>query len=142
MSNDTIQDIFPPDAECFAITNYNEGFDPSSFVNNNCTVSQNMVSYLNLTQEIGKFVAAYCTNPPKDDDCPFDFCPNPDTAGANFVRQFFPLLADWIFSIQARWCGSQVSARRILVFRLPNFLRLNRLHHGFLHWYVEHHPQD
>ena len=77
--------IFPPDVECFAVTNYDAGFDPSAFVTNNCTVSQNMVNYLNLTQEIGKYVAAYCTSPPKDDNCPFDFCPNPDIAGMNLI---------------------------------------------------------
>lgn len=47
------------------------------------------VNCLNLT-DISKYVAAYCTNPPKDDSCPFDFCPNPEIAGplvriANYV---------------------------------------------------------
>jgi hypothetical protein len=27
------------------------------------------------------FVAIYCLNPPKDDDCPVGICPNPDVAG-------------------------------------------------------------
>ena len=142
MANDTGVPIFPPDVQCFAVTNYNEGFDLSSFVRNNCTVSQNMVNYLNLTQEIGKYVAAYCTNPPGNDDCPFDFCPNPDIAGMDLTIHQFSLLADWILHTQARWYGSQVSACRIPVSRLPNSLRLNRLRHGFLYWYVEHHSRS
>lgn len=75
--------VWPPDVQCFAVTNYDEGFDPASFKLHNCTVSQNMVNYLNLTSEIGKYVSAYCANPPRDDDCPFDFCPNPEIAGMN-----------------------------------------------------------
>jgi hypothetical protein len=82
-ANDT--EIWPPDVLCFALTNYDSGFDPASFKYNNCTVSQNMVGYLNLTQQIGRYVAAYCTHPPKDDDCPFDFCPNPEIAGADLI---------------------------------------------------------
>ena len=130
---------FPPDADCFAITDYDGGFDPAAFTLNGCTVSQNMVNYLNLTQEIGKYVAAYCTSPPGDDDCPFDFCPNPDIAGmCPTVHQLF--LADRISSVQVRWCGSQVSVLCVPVFHFPNFPRSNRLHHRFLHRYVDHHP--
>jgi hypothetical protein len=70
---------FPPDVQCFK----NDGFDPDSFKANNCTVSQSMVGYLNLTMEIEKYVSAYCANPPRDDNCPFEFCPNPDIAGVN-----------------------------------------------------------
>ena len=73
--------IWPPDVQCFAITDAEDGFHYDLFKQNNCTVSQNMVNYLNLTLEIGQYIAAYCTNPPRDDDCPFDFCPNPDIAG-------------------------------------------------------------
>jgi len=86
-SNDTI--IYPPDVECFQFTSNNNASDPTSFQANGCTVSQNMVDYLNLTVEIEKYVAAYCTNPPKDDDCPFDFCPNPDIAGMNLIIRPF-----------------------------------------------------
>ena len=85
MTNSTDVPIFPPDVQCFALTNYDEGFDPSSFVRNNCTVSQNLVNYLNLTQEIRKYIAAYCTSPHKNDDCPFDLCPNPDIAGMDLA---------------------------------------------------------
>jgi hypothetical protein len=92
--NDTL--IFPPDVQCFALANADGGFDLSAFVSNNCTVSQNMVNYLNLTQEIGKYVAAYCTNPPKNDDCPFDFCPNPEIAGANLTVSPFFLSLPWL----------------------------------------------
>lgn len=90
---------FPPDVQCFQVTNFNNGFDPDSFKANNCTVSQSMVTYLNLTMEIEKYVSAYCASPPRDDDCPFDFCPNPDIAGMNLssavllprlLSEFFP----------------------------------------------------
>ena len=102
--------IWPPDVQCFAVTNYDTGFDPASFKSNNCTVSQNMVNYLNLTREIEKYVSAYCANPPRDDDCPFDFCPNPEIAGVKIIIQSPPIpLIDRISSIQARWCGLQVS---------------------------------
>jgi len=83
-SNDTII-TYPPDVECFWFTSNNTGSDPASFQASNCTVSQNMVNYLNLTLGIEKYVAAYCASPPKDDNCPFDFCPNPDIAGMNFI---------------------------------------------------------
>ncbi|KAF9781538.1 hypothetical protein BJ322DRAFT_1076750 [Thelephora terrestris] len=43
-------------------------------------VSKPMVNCLNLTTEIARYVAAYCTKPPSDDDCPFGFCPNPEIA--------------------------------------------------------------
>ena len=92
-SNDTII-TYPPDVGCFQVTNYNEGFDPASFQANNCTVSQNMVNYLNLTLEIEKYVSAYCTRPPGDDGCPFDFCPNPDIAGMNPIFLLFPSFAE------------------------------------------------
>jgi hypothetical protein len=93
--NDT--GIWPPDVQCFALTNYDQGFDPASFKLNNCTVSQNMVGYLNLTLEIEKYVAAYCTNPPRDDDCPFDFCPNPEIAGMNLtIRPSLPWLTTFL----------------------------------------------
>ena len=95
-SNDTIP-IYPPGVDCFLIRDDGAGFDATFSRANNCTVSQLMVGYLNLTQEVGKYVAAYCTNPPKDDDCPFDFCPNPDIAGMDFIIRLFspssPLLS-------------------------------------------------
>lgn len=87
-SNDTII-TYPPDVECFRWTSNLNGSDPASFQESGCTVSQNMVDYLNLTMEIEKYVAAYCANPPKDDDCPFDFCPNPDIAGMNLIIRLF-----------------------------------------------------
>lgn len=67
-------DSFPPDDYC-------QGFDAAYEVLDDYTVSQKTLDCLNLTQDISKYIAAYCTNPPKDDDCPFDFCPNPEIAG-------------------------------------------------------------
>ena len=64
-----------------------------------------MVNCLNLT-EIGRYVAAYCTNPPRDDDCPFDFCPNPEIAGMNLITDRVFLFSHC--GSQARWSGSQV----------------------------------
>ncbi|KAF9645471.1 hypothetical protein BDM02DRAFT_3120145 [Thelephora ganbajun] len=63
------------------------------FSNRTSITSQNTVGYPNLSKEIGKYIAAYCTNPPKDDDCPFNFCPNPEIAGplariANYITGF------------------------------------------------------
>jgi len=81
--------IYPPDVDCFILTDNGTGYDPASIKQNNCTVSQNMVNFLNLTREIDKYVGAYCTNPPKNDDCPFDFCPNPDIAGMNLIIRLF-----------------------------------------------------
>jgi hypothetical protein len=96
--NDTTV-IWPPDVQCFVISNYNDGFNFTSFKENNCTVSQNMVNYLNLTREIEKYVSAYCTNPPKDDDCPFDFCPNPEIAGTTHVARLSTRFSDHVASI-------------------------------------------
>jgi hypothetical protein len=71
----------PSDTQCFGVNTALE-------VLTNFTVSQYTVNCLNLTQDITKYVAAYCTNPPRDDDCPFDFCPNPDIAGMNLITYF------------------------------------------------------
>jgi hypothetical protein len=95
-SNGTII-TYPPDVECFQFTSNNTGSDPASFQADNCTVSQSMVGYLNLTMEIEKYVAAYCANPPRDDDCPFDFCPNPDIAGMNLIIRPFSSFAERTF---------------------------------------------
>jgi len=48
------------------------------------TVDWDMANY--FSQPEGKidpssFVAIYCLNPQKDDDCPVGLCPNPDIAG-------------------------------------------------------------
>ncbi|KAF9781383.1 hypothetical protein BJ322DRAFT_1112078 [Thelephora terrestris] len=88
-SNDQLPITYPPDISCFA-----EGFwDPDAFRRNNCSVSTNMVNYLNLTADVKQYVTVYCLNPPADDICPFGFCPNPDIAGplvriANYVTGF------------------------------------------------------
>ena len=40
-----------------------------------------MVNFLNLTQDVAAYKAAYCLNPPSDDTCSFGYCDNPDIAG-------------------------------------------------------------
>ena len=47
----------------------------------NCTMTDSMVNFLNLTENITRYVSAYCSNPPEDDGCPYGPCPNPDIAG-------------------------------------------------------------
>ena len=40
------------------------------------------MNFLDLTgTDYKPYLAAYCVQPPADDDCPFGFCPNPDIAG-------------------------------------------------------------
>ena len=69
----------PPDIDCFL----NGGtWHLGTFGSNNCSVTSNMVDFLNLTgSDYKPYFAAYCLNPPADDDCPFGFCPNPDITG-------------------------------------------------------------
>jgi len=69
---------YPPDIACFE-----QGFwDPDTFKKNNCSVTDNMVGFLNLTgPEVKTYLSVYCLNPPSDDICPFRVCPNPDIAG-------------------------------------------------------------
>lgn len=69
---------YPPDISCFA-----EGFWlPELFEERNCSVTDNMVGFLNLTgPDVKSYLSVYCLNPPADDVCPFGFCPNPDIAG-------------------------------------------------------------
>jgi len=119
----TILVYYPPDSKCFmdAYANASHGYDEDTIKDFNCTVSQTMVTYLNLTEKITDYVAAYCTNPPKDDNCPFDFCPNPDIAGMILLIPLFSIpVSNCIFPTQARWCGSQVSSRWISLFQHPN----------------------
>lgn len=84
--------IWPPDVQCFAAVDGSYGYHPDLFKLNNCTVSDPMVNYLNLT-EIAKYVKAYCASPPRNDDCPFDFCPNPEIAGMDLITRHFPSLS-------------------------------------------------
>lgn len=72
----------PLDTACFSIYALAELFDGDLFT------AQRTVDCLNLTQDITKYVAAYCVNPPRDDDCPFDFCPNPEIAGTDLITYF------------------------------------------------------
>ena len=69
---------FPPDIECFA-----QGYWlPEIFEINNCSVTDNMLGFLNLTgPSVKSYLSVYCLNAPADDICPFGFCPNPDIAG-------------------------------------------------------------
>ena len=66
--------IYPPDSYCF--------WDAQFEYRPDCSVTVNMVNFLNLTgTDYKRYLAAYCLNPPTDDGCPFGFCPNPDIAG-------------------------------------------------------------
>ena len=71
---------YPPDINCNGdgSLDYAGGFEDSG-----CPVTSNMVNFLNLTGANYKpYLAAYCVNPPADDDCPFGYCPNSDIAGS------------------------------------------------------------
>jgi len=92
MSSNGDFSTYPPDIACFA-----EGFwDPEIFQINNCSVTDNMVNFLNLSGSninVKPFLTVYCLNPPSDDGCPFGFCPNPDIAGplvrfSNYIAGF------------------------------------------------------
>jgi len=76
MSNTT---YFPPGVECFH-PDGSGGWNNSAYVEGNCTVTEDMLDFLNLTA-ITSYMAVYCLNPASDDSCPFGFCPNPDIAG-------------------------------------------------------------
>ena len=76
MSNLT---YFPPGVECFH-PDGSGGWDKAAYAAGNCNVTEDMLTFLNLT-EISNFMAAYCLNPASDDSCPFGFCPQPDIAG-------------------------------------------------------------
>ena len=70
--------IYPPDTDCF-YPNGDGWYD--AFKENHCSVTSNMVNFLNLTENPAWYLDAYCLRPPANDDCPFGFCPNPDIAG-------------------------------------------------------------
>ena len=95
-SNDgPLPSTYPPDIGCF-----DAGFwSPAIFEINNCSVTSNMVNFLNLSGSdinIKPFLTVYCLNPPADDVCPFGFCPNPDIAGplVRFSSEFTLPIAD------------------------------------------------
>ena len=70
---------YPPDIGCFSGAPY---WAPWIFQELNCSVTNNMVNYLNLTgPDVKSYLTVYCLNAPSDDVCPFGFCPNPDIAG-------------------------------------------------------------
>lgn len=70
---------YPPDIGCFSAEQF---WLPAIFEANNCSVTDNMVGFLNLTgPDVKSYLSVYCLNPPSDDVCPFGFCPNPDIAG-------------------------------------------------------------
>ena len=70
---------YPPDISCFAGAQF---WAPWIFEEYNCSVTDNMVNFLNLTgPDVKSYLTVYCLNPPADDVCPFGFCPNPDIAG-------------------------------------------------------------
>ena len=69
---------YPPDISCFS----SEWWSTETFKDLGCSVTDNMVDFLNLTgPDVKGYLSVYCLNPPQDDVCPFGFCPNPDIAG-------------------------------------------------------------
>ena len=69
---------YPPDINC----TLSEWQDPELVKSLDCSVTDSVVSFLNLTgSNIDRYLAAYCSNPPEDDGCPYGPCPNPDIAG-------------------------------------------------------------
>lgn len=78
MSNTTT--YFPPGVECFHPEG-SAGWNGDAYAADNCSVTGDMIDFLNLTSSISSYMAAYCLNPAPDDSCPFGFCPNPDVAG-------------------------------------------------------------
>jgi hypothetical protein len=78
MTSNSSQPIFPPDATCLA--NALAEAYPFSEINSSCSITDPMISFLNLTN-FDDYFAHYCLNPPDDDGCPYGFCPNSDIAG-------------------------------------------------------------
>ena len=73
-----IATYYPPDTNCTLL----EWRYPELSQEMNCSVTDGMVGFLNLTgPNITQYLAAYCLNPPGDDSCLYGFCPNPDIAG-------------------------------------------------------------
>lgn len=72
---------YPPNSLCFATRPfYYVGERPNcTFLN--YTITDSMVSFLNLTSDERLYRQAYCVAPPSDDICPFGYCPNSDIAG-------------------------------------------------------------
>ena len=78
MSNTTI--YFPPGVECFH-PDGSGAWNGAAYAAGNCSVTQDMIDFLNLTSSISAYQAAYCLNPVSDDNCPYGYCPQPDIAG-------------------------------------------------------------
>lgn len=74
------QVYFPPGVECFHPNGFG-AYNATAFKEGDCEVTDDMVQFLNLTSSISNYIAAYCLNPARDDNCPFGFCPNPDITG-------------------------------------------------------------
>lgn len=71
---------YPPGAECFH-PDGSGAYNATAYRAGDCEVTEDMLDFLNLTNSITSYIAAYCLNPAPDDSCPFGFCPNPDIAG-------------------------------------------------------------
>ena len=81
-SNQLSFSTYPPDIDCFWPPTQDDPFWKDIYRNHSCSVTSNMVNFLNLTgADYRPYLAAYCVKPPADDSCPFGFCPNPDIAG-------------------------------------------------------------
>ncbi|CAL1708937.1 unnamed protein product [Somion occarium] len=72
--------LWPPDTRCFVAQQAVED-DLLNCTASNYTVTQGMISFLNLTADVGPYKQAYCLKAPSDDSCPFGYCPNPDVSG-------------------------------------------------------------
>lgn len=79
-TTDSIQ-YYPPGASCFK-PDGSGAWNSTLYENNNCSVTPDMIDFLNLTSTISNYIVAYCLNPPDGDSCPFGYCPNSDIAGA------------------------------------------------------------
>jgi len=69
---------FPPDSACVPFV---DEVYPDLLGVKLCPVTNDMVSFLNLTESLANYIQAYCLNPPDDDGCPYGWCPNADIAG-------------------------------------------------------------
>ncbi|KAK7683451.1 hypothetical protein QCA50_013283 [Cerrena zonata] len=79
MSNLNIT-LYPPDTLCFTARQlFSE--DEFNCTASNFTVTQSMLTFLNLTSNEKLYRQAYCIAPPSDDTCAFGYCPNADIAG-------------------------------------------------------------
>ena len=82
---------WPPDSDCLSLEClFGDGIISSGSQSNcfdTCTITEDMVKFLNLTAKGTSYFQAYCLNPPSDDSCPMGYCPNSDIAGMQTHQQ-------------------------------------------------------